>query len=137
MKLLTIISTFIFASFASFGQNIDHIKNIKYVFENYIQYQESTDSPDNKDLMTKSLESLTIVTNKEDLELLINVWLYYDPTDFPSIPEIYRILKDNRPQSIEAVKKRIANKKEWENEDTAPYSDLKKLLERLENKKTH
>jgi len=83
--------------------------------------------------MTKSIVSLEMLTNKEDLELLINVWMYYDPTDFPSIPKIYQILKDSRPQSIEAVKERIINKKEWESEDTAPYSDLKNLLKHLEN----
>jgi hypothetical protein len=113
--------------------NIDHIKNIRFVFEDYIQYQESTDSQDDKDLMTKSLKSLTTVTGKDDLDLLINVWMYYDPTDYPDIPEIYRILKASRPNSIAAVKKRIDNKKEWETYNTAPYSDLKDLLKRLEN----
>jgi hypothetical protein len=142
VKLITIILTFIFSTtFTTFGQakpsskkqNIEYLKNIKYVFENYIQYKESTDSPSNKDLMKKSLESLTVVKSKEDLDLLINVWMYYDPTDFASIPEVYRILKGSRPQSIEAAKRRIANKKKWESEKTAPYSDLKKLLEQLES----
>ena len=113
--------------------SVDHIKNIRYVFEDYIQYQESTDSQDDKNLMSQSLKSLTIVTDKADLDLLINVWMYYDPTDYPDIPEIYRILKNSRPQSIEAVKNRINNKKEWETDDSAPYSDLKNLLQRLEN----
>ena len=113
--------------------NIDHIKNIRYVFEDYIKYQESTDSQDDKDLMTKSLKSLSTVTNKDDLDLLINVWMYYDPTDYPDIPEIYRILKASKPYSIEAIKNRIDNKKEWETDDSAPYSDLKNLLKRLEN----
>jgi hypothetical protein len=84
--------------------------------------------------MTKSLKSLTTVTDKDDLDLLINVWMYYDPTDYADIPEIYRILKASRPHSIEAVKNRIDNKKEWETDDTAPYFDLKNLLKRLENK---
>ncbi len=110
-----------------------HFENIRTVFENFIKYQESTDSPDNKDLMSKSLKSLTIVTNKDELELLINMWMYYDPTDFPDIPEIYRILKNSRPQSIVAVKNRIDNKKEWETDESAPYSDLRNLLKQLES----
>jgi hypothetical protein len=110
-----------------------HIDKIKTVFENYVKYQESTDSQDDKDLMTKSLKSITCVTNNDELELLINVWMYYDPTDYPDIPEIYRILKGSKPHSIEAVKNRIDNKKEWETGDTAPYTDLKVLLKRLEN----
>ncbi len=112
--------------------NVDHIKNIQTVFEDYIEYQESTDSQEDKDLMSQSLKSLTTVTNKEDLDLLINVWMYYDPTDYPDIPEIYRILEFSKPQSIEAVKNRIANKKEWETDDSAPYSDLNNLLKRIE-----
>jgi len=110
-----------------------HIDNIRKVFEDYIKYQESTDSQDDKNLMTESLKSLTVVTDKNELDLLIKVWMYYDPTDYPDIPEIYRILKDSRPHSIEAVKNRIDNKKEWETDDTARYSDLKNLLQRLEN----
>ena len=112
---------------------VDHIKNIRYVFEDYIQYQESTDSQDDKNLMSQSLKSLTIVSDKQELILLINVWMFYDPTDYPDIPEIYRILKNSRPYSIEAVKSRIDNKKEWETDESAPYSDLKNLLQRLEN----
>jgi hypothetical protein len=131
---MTLILAFIVSTnFIVHGQakHTDHIKSIKYIFEDYIQYQESTDSPDDKALMTESLKSLTVVTKKEELELLINVRMYYDPTDFPSIPEIDRILKLSKPQSIKAVKNRITHKKEWENEESAPYSDLKNLLKQL------
>jgi len=83
--------------------------------------------------MSKSLKSLAIVTKKDELDLLINVWMYYDPTDYPDIPEIFRIFKNNRAHSIQAVKNRIDNKKEWETDERAPYSDLKNLLQRLEN----
>lgn len=110
-----------------------HVDKIRKIVENYIKHQESTDSADNKDLMSKSLKSIKSLSNKVELELLIQVWMYYDPTDYPDIPEIYSILKASRPHSIEAIKNRIDNKKEWETDDTAPYSDLKKLLQRLEN----
>lgn len=87
-----------------------HIDNIRKVFKDYIQYQESTDSQDNKDLMSKSLKTLTMVTDKNELKLLINVWMYYDPTDFPSRSLVYRVLSENKQQGIEAVKNRIKNK---------------------------
>ena len=109
------------------------IETIHFIFNEYKLNQESTESKVNKDLMSVCLKSLNIVTNKDELDILVNVWMYYDPTDYPDIPEIYRILKDSRPHSIEAVKNRIDNKKEWETDDTAPYSDLKNLLKRLEN----
>ncbi|HCS19282.1 MAG TPA: hypothetical protein DIW47_01760 [Bacteroidetes bacterium] len=109
------------------------LETIKTIFNAYISNQENIDTEVNKDLMRVSLKSLTVVTDQESLVLLINVWMYYDPTDFHDIPSIYTILKNSRPQSIEAVKNRIANKKEWENEGSAPYSDLKGLLKRLED----
>lgn len=108
------------------------INSIEKVFEDYIKYQESTDSQEDKELMTKSLESLNSVKSQNDLEILINVWLYYDPTDFPTRKLVYRVLKDSRPESIIAVKKRQENKKEWEREDSAPYSELDYLLTELE-----
>lgn len=134
------MTTTIVTSFSVYGQtksnNIDNkqtIQNIKFVFEDYVKYQESTDSKADKDLMTSSLKSLNKIINLNELEVLVNVWMYYDPTDFLSRPEIIRILKISRPESIEAVKKRMANKKEWESEESAPYSDLKNLLKQLEN----
>ena len=141
MKHLIFILAFITATSSTvYGQTArdtmdrkQTIKNIKLVFDDYVKYQESTDSKADKDVMTNSLKSLNTITDLDELEILINVWMYYDPTDFPSIPEIDRILKNNRPQSIEAVKRRIANRKTWESKESAPYSDLKNLLTRLEN----
>lgn len=139
-NLIIILTSTIVTSFSVYGQtksnNIDNkqtIQNIKFVFDDYVKYQEATDSKADIDLMTSSLKSLNKITNLNELEVLINVWMYYDPTDFQGIPEINRILKISRPESIEAVKKRMANKKEWENEESAPYSDLKNLLKQLEN----
>jgi hypothetical protein len=111
--------------------NGNAIKNIRHIFEDYIQNQESTASNDDKDLMTQSLKTLEIVKDKSDLELLINVWMYYDPTDYVGTSEIYRILGNSKPESIEAIKRRIHNKKDWENENSAPYSDLTKLLMKI------
>ncbi len=108
--------------------NNKSIQNIQKIFENYINNEESTDSPDNKDLMTRSLKSLTKVSNSDDLELLINVWMYYDPTDFPSRELVVDILTKNKPESNEAVIKRMKNKKKWETDEIAPYSDLQGLL---------
>lgn len=109
------------------------IRNIKAVFEGYVKYPESTDSSADEHLMIKSVEALDKVTDQNELDLLINVWMYYDPTDFPGRNLVYRILENNRPESVTAVKTRISKKKEWETDDTAPYSELKDLLKRLEN----
>jgi len=107
------------------------IKAIKRVFDDYVAYNESTDSKDNKDLMTNSLQSLNKVTDQKHLEILINVWMYYDPTDFPSRDLVVKILKNSKPESIIAIKARIKNKKSWEKDDTAPYTELNDLLKQI------
>lgn len=109
-----------------------HIQNIKNIFDDYVKYQESTDSEDDKDSMTKNLESLNKVTDPNELDILINVWMYYDPTDFPCRNLVFKILENSRPESITAIKTRIKNKKEWEMDDTAPYSELNDLLRQID-----
>lgn len=140
MKHLIIIFTFITSTSLVAGaqtksnrlHNDTAIRNIKLVFEDYIKSHESTDSEDDKELMLKSLEEIERLTGKKDLVLLINVWMYYDPTDFPEYNLVYEILEKSVPESIQAVKWRIKNKKKWETDDSAPYSDLPALLKRLE-----
>lgn len=110
----------------------DPIASIRKIFDDYTKFQESTDSQDNQLLMRTSLNSLTHLTKPKDLEIIINVWLYYDPTDFPSRDLVYKVLKKSRPESIAAVQNRIENKIEWERDGSAPYSELGYLKEILE-----
>lgn len=108
------------------------IEAIKRLFDDYVKYQESTDSQNNKDLLTKSLKSLDKVKEPNELEILINIWMYYDLTDFPVRELVFNVLQKNRPESIIAIKTRINNKKEWETDSTAPYSELDYLLKQLD-----
>jgi hypothetical protein len=110
------------------------IVTIKKIFDDYIENQESTDTQINKDLMTNSIISLDKVTDPHELEILINVWMYYDPTDFSSRDLVFKVLQKNRQGSIKAIKTRIINKKEWETEDIAPFSELNDLLKELGEK---
>ena len=114
-------------------EQIDNpIESIQKIFDDYTKYQESTDSDENKNLVKASLESLSDLTNPKDLEVLINLWMYYDPTDFPTRDLAFKALKDSRPESILAVKVRMENKLAWEKDNSAPYSELSNLKERLE-----
>ena len=128
--LITILITLCLNSIL--GQSNNNIKTIQVIFEEYIKYEESTDSQENKDKILKSLNSISKTEDPNDLELLINVWMYYDPTDFPTRDYVYKILKSSKPESIEAIKCRIKNKKTWEKDDRAPYSELKELIKELE-----
>lgn len=109
------------------------LKAIEKIFNDYAGFSESTDSQENKNLMERSLKSLTLVTKPIDFELLINVWMYYDPTDFPSRELVFDVLKKNKTGSLIAVKKRIENKTENESQDVSPYSELMNLIRQLEN----
>lgn len=108
------------------------LKNIKYVFEDYVEHEESTDSNEDKLTMVNSIKSITWVEDYSDYEILLNVWMYYDPTDFEGNEYIFKILSKNKNLSIQAISRRIRNKKDWENHDSAPYSDLFDLIRRLE-----
>lgn len=138
MKNAIFLLPFLFAILMGCGQtkttiasNKEAITAIQTIFDDYVKHQESTDSKSNKERMTKSLASIKRVTDPNELELLLNVWMYYDPTDYPSQPLLYTILENSKPESIEAVKRRIINKKEWESETSAPYSELQDLLQQL------
>lgn len=106
---------------------------IKRIFEEFTKNNESVDSEENKDLIKKCLKKIITVNNPNDFELLINVWMYYDPTDFSCRDDIYKILKQNLFEGTKAVERRIKNKKEWENKNSAPYSELQDLLTKLKN----
>ena len=110
------------------------IKNIRDIFEDYKTNEESIESEENKTTMTKSLNSLQSVTDKNDLELLINIWNYYDPTDYSCRGEIYKILLNNKRISINAVKDRMKHKMSWESADLSG-TEFKTLLEQLEYEK--
>lgn len=110
----------------------DPIADIEYVFNDYVKYEESTDSQEDKDLMLQSLEHLTEVTDTADLQLLINVWLYYDPTDFIVREPIYQILETTPAESAAAIEWRMANPKAWEDATRAPFAELPGLLRKLQ-----
>ena len=113
----------------------DPLKTIERIFNQYNEFQESTDSQDNLDSLRQSLKVLeNKQLNKTDLTLIINVWMYYTVTDFSTLEYTESVLVANREKSIEAVKDRMGNKKEWETNDGAPFSELNMLLEKLEKK---
>lgn len=113
--------------------NAPDFEKIKSIFDNYKTQEESTDSEQNKNEMKRSIENLALVSNPPELEILIDVWMYYDPTDFPCRSLIFGVLKQHPSASLKAVQNRMANKKKWEDTNTAPFSDLNYLLGQLKD----
>lgn len=108
-----------------------HISKIKKVFDAYIKQEESVDSEENKLKMTNSLEAINELANLEELVLLLDVWMYYDPTDYTGKSLIPSILKNSGEIGIRAIDYRIATLHAWESEASAPISDLIALRKEL------
>lgn len=116
------------------GDECDYfpIEKIKKIFMNYVKFSESTDSQKDKVEMESSLNLLRKLNNPNDIKLVLNVWLYYDPTDFPSRQLAYKVLKQSKELSILAIKHRMENPRKGESVESAPFSDLTGLLKNLE-----
>ncbi len=114
-----------------FGQKQGPVKTIERIFRQYIKYDESTDTRANKDAMTKALGALKNSVKEQDLPLLIDVWMYYDPTDFTTRTLVEPIFFSHKKAALAAINKRIKTKKNWESRDTAPFSELEELKARL------
>ena len=104
---------------------------IHRILDNYLTNPEATDSQENKDSMMKALKTLQHSGVEDELYLLINVWLYYDPTDFPTRVLINPIFFTNKRETIYQIGIRIENQRKGEKEDTAPFSDLFLLKDTL------
>lgn len=129
MKLFGLLFLFII-NISAFGQSDNQeqsIKTIDLIFGNYIKQKESSDSEGNKKEMKLALKSLQVKCDMKYFPKLINVWMYYDPTDFPTRDLVLPILLRDKSAGLKAIEKRIRKKKKWEAKDTAPFSDLLSL----------
>lgn len=134
MKLFLVTALFLVAGFAvaqKKNKPETPFTTIHRIFNSYISYPEATDTKEHKDSMIKALQTLQHPGVKDELYLLINVWMYYDPTDFPTRDLIDPIFFANKPATIEQVNIRIKNKLQSESKHTAPFADLYALKDTL------
>jgi integrase len=91
------------------------IINLTNIFEDYKNNEEAIESDDNKNLVTNSLRKINpkILTEK-DLILLIDYWIYYDPTDFCVKDKIKPKLLDIAIDLKSACLTRKLNRYKWE-----------------------
>ena len=109
----------------------DALKNIRKIYNEFIVDEDGIDGEDNKNTMTQCLDNLQEVTNKKDLELLVDVWYYYDPTDYSCRDLVLRVLLLNKAKSIDIVKNKL---KYIQKSDDTLYNDYNHLLSQLEKK---
>ncbi len=100
------------------------VATIRSIFNDFVRYEDGAESDKNKEAMRKSLGSLPYTINKNELPLLINVWKYDAPTDYPTRELIMPILARSKKASLVAIKDRLNHKRKGESNDAAPYSDL-------------
>jgi|UPI000647F6DB uncharacterized membrane protein YgaE (UPF0421/DUF939 family) len=136
-KIYSLLFFFIFISgFCqnSIYKNLKPIEVVASIFKDYISYNESVDSEENKQAMKNALETIQKEKKLTRPTLLLNVWMYYDPTDFPMKPLIESILSKHKKVALIAIEERIKHKKKWETIDMAPLSDLAYLKKSLLSK---
>ena len=133
LKRIALSLFFLIYFLPSYGQKttLAPIQTVKQIFYDYVEFAEGTDSEDDKTAMTSSLIALQKSAVKKDLPLLIDVWMYYDPTDFPTQEFINPIFNKNKATALEAIDKRLKHKRKGEDKTTAPYADLIALRKRL------
>ncbi|MDP4198066.1 MAG: hypothetical protein Q8922_01400 [Bacteroidota bacterium] len=107
---------------------------VRKIFREYVQcgQEESMDLDENKEAMRQALVALKETCQRKDLPLLINVWMYYDPTDFPTDSLIRPVFFEHRADSLASIGYRLKHRKKWErHDDWAPISDLIELKKEL------
>ena len=134
MKII-LTSVFSLAFFISFSQTYKvaatPIQIVNRDFKVYISTDDNSPSWKIRKEMLDALTDLQRSAKDKDLPLLINVWMYYDPTDFPTRSLIEPIFNKHKEAALVAVEKRILYKRKGEEKDMAPYSELFNLKDRL------
>jgi hypothetical protein len=133
-KIYSLLFFFIFISgFCqnSIYKNLKPIEVVASIFKDYISYNESVDSGENKEAIKNALEAIQKEGKLTRPTLLLNVWMYYDPTDFLIRPLIESILFKHKKVVLIAIENRIKHKKKWEAIDMAPFSELAYLKNSL------
>lgn len=111
------------------------IANIQIVFEEYMKATDSSiprqEKETNSALMAQSLNEIMVPLDYPEYRLLLDVWMYYDPTGFETKNYVIKALSIDKRLAEKAILKRIVEKNENENPDEPPLSELKELLKLL------
>jgi hypothetical protein len=133
MKQISLALLLCFASLYSQHKPDTPIQTVERIFNQYVAFSEGTDSKENKDAMTDALMALQKSSDQRDLPLLIDVWMYYDPTDFPVRNFVEPVFNKDKSAALHAIDERLKHKRPSEEKDLAPYADLLELKRRLSN----
>ena len=127
--------TLLFILANTFGQSSVKVdapfQTIHRIFTDYLNQKKSNDSQQNKDSMQNSLKTLQRTHETDELYLLINVWMYYIPPNFPTRELINPIFFADRRETIKQIKVRRKNKWIGEKSQSGPFFELIKFKDSL------
>jgi len=130
MRKLTLLLVLISSIGFSQTKNLNskNIKTIRHIYSEFISSEEDTDSEDNKTAMTKAIKSLKDNLSVKEIDLLIEIWLQYDPMDFPTKDLVLPILKKNAKATLLEINKQLKKKIDTESSTFNDVTILKKAL---------
>lgn len=122
----------LFINFTIYSQaknsNAAYIKTIREIHKDFIFNQEDTDSQDNKKAMKNALKSLKNNLKSNDIKLIIEVWMDYDPMDYPTKELVLPLLKRNKKIAVQEIDKKLKVIKDIEDESYIGLLALKNSL---------
>jgi hypothetical protein len=117
----------------AFAQTDKTLIVLKNVFSDYVKYQESTDSEINKRKFINALQQVKNNQLTSAIPLLLDIYLYYYPTDFPTREYVLDVFYSMRGAAlVEVERKLIIERKKIKSEEDWPYDELLYLKEKLQ-----
>jgi hypothetical protein len=127
MKIKLIIFVLLQSSLI-FAQQPTPLQELKAVFTEYVKYPESVDEQEDKDRLILALKKVEEQKISNCIPVIIDIYLYYDPTDFPTRDLVIQTLKPLYKQAFPLITKRIAIEKKKHAANEFPVQDLEYLV---------
>jgi hypothetical protein len=113
------------------------VQTINRIFTAYMAQAEATDILENKEAMAMAINTLkkddAKTYDKKELNLLVRVWLDYNPPNFRTRKLVEPLLSRNKVATIEVINELLLYTQSWQSRNSSPGSDLEKLREKIYN----
>lgn len=110
--------------------NVLKLKVLEEIFESYKMNEESIDSYENKKRVRFNISQLNpVLLTDGQWTLLLNYFLYYDPTDFSVYEYLKPIFDGNKDKLRIVCQRRLKRKCQWDHGNDYADSTIKSLLD--------
>ena len=116
-------------------KNESPIKTVERIFKDFGKYDDHLDSDENKEQMKRAFILLKDTCDNKDLEYLLWVWMFYDPTDFKTRELMNPIFVKYKKATLGVINKMIVRReKNPQTGDITLWEDIGYLSDVLENR---